>query len=179
MNVEKTDRYATVREGYQILLRADVEVLEPIEKPKMRAFYRDMAETCLRWAQAVYGESRRKEFLSLDGIRERSQFGTQCYRLKMNVVWEDEAYAAVVCQSWLSGQWREPQKSYHRISHVWNLSEESILPISEILRRFGMRITKDMLPFRPDGVYPDGNELVFFRNVTQDMPFLEKRITRE
>ena len=63
MNVEKSERHATVREGYQILLRADAEVLEMMDKPKIRAFYRNMGETCMRWAQEVYGESLRKEFL--------------------------------------------------------------------------------------------------------------------
>ena len=179
MNIEKSERHATVREGYQILLRADAEVLEPLDKPKIRAFYRNLGETCMRWAQDIYGEALRKEFLSLEGIRERSLFRTQRYQLRMRTVWEEDGHAAVVCESWLSGQWREPQKSYHRISHVWNLSEETALPFSEILSRFGMRLKKDMLPFRPDGIYPLEREMVFFRNVSDHMPFLEKRLPRE
>jgi hypothetical protein len=77
------------------------------------------------------------------------------------------------------GQWREPQKSYHRISHVWNLDEQLILPDSEILRGFGLRLTRNMLPFRPDGIYPCGDKMVFFRNVTEHLPFVERRIPRE
>jgi len=35
-----------------------------------------------------------------------------------------------------------------------------------------------MLPFPPDGIYPEGDEMVFFRNVTEQTPFLEKRLPR-
>ena len=178
MNMERSERHATVREGYQILLRAEAEVLEPMDKPRIRAFYRNMGETCMRWAQSVYGESLRRDFLALDGIRERSQFGMQRYRLRMRLAWEDAHYAAIVCESWLSGQWKEPQKSYHRMSHVWNLAEETVLPFSEILTRFGMKIKKESLPFAPDGIYPEGESMVFFRNVSDHTPFLEKRLTR-
>ena len=179
MNTEKSERHATVREGYQILLRADAEVLEPLDKPKIRCFYRNMAQGCMRWIQEVYGESLRNDFLSLENIRERSQFRTHRYRMKMQVVWEEDGYAAIVCESWLKGNWSEPQRGYHRISHVWNLAEETLLPFSEILCRFDMRLKKDMLPFCPDGIYPDGNEMVFFRNSSEQTPFLEKRLTRQ
>ena len=179
MNTEKSERHATVREGYQILLRADAEVLEPLDKPQIRAFYRNMAQACMRWIQEIYGESLRRAFLSLENLRERSQFRTHRYRMKMQVVWEEDGYAAIVCESWLKGEWSEPQRGYHRISHVWNLAEETLLPFPEILCRFGMRLKKNMLPFRPDGIYPDGNEMVFFRNISEQSPFLEKRLTRQ
>lgn len=178
MKLEKTERHGTVREGYQILLRADAELLLPEDKPLMRAFYERMGETCMTWAQAIHGESLRKEFLSLDGIREKSQFGTQRYDFRMRCVWEAGAFAAILCESELLGQWREPQKSYHRISHVWNTEEELVLPFPQILDRFGVRLPKNRLPFRPDGVYPEGDQMVFFRNVTEHTPFLEKKLPR-
>lgn len=178
MNTEKIEQHATVREGYQILLRADAEILLPTDKPRIRAFYERMAETCMRWAQAIYGESLRKEFLALEEIREKSQFRTQRYRLRMSCPWEEGIYTAILCESKLTGQWKEPQKSYHRISHVWNTEEELILPFSEILQNFGIKITKNMLPFRPDGIYPEGDMMVFFRNVTDNMAFLERKLPR-
>ena len=97
----------------------------------------------------------------------------------MRCPWEEPPYLAILCESELTGQWREPQKSYHRISHVWNTDEELILPFAQILQNFGMKLSKDMLPFRPDGIYPEGENMVFFRNVTDQVSFLEKRLTRE
>lgn len=178
MKIEKAQRYGTVREGYQILLRAEAMLLLPEEKPLMREFYLHLSETCMTWAQAVYGESLRKEFLALESVKEKSQFGSQHYHLQMRIAWEDEVYAAILCESRLTGQWKEPQKSYHRISHVWNLEEETVLPFSEILKGFGMRLSESRLPFRPDGIYPDGDQMVFFRNVSDRLPFLEQRLPR-
>ncbi len=178
MKMERSERHGTVREGYQILLRADAELLLPEDKPLMRAFYEHMGETCMTWAQAVHGEALRKEFLALENIREKSQFGTQRYHFRMRCAWEEDACAVILCESELLGQWREPQKSYHRISHVWNTEEETVLPFAQILDRFGVRISKSKLPFTPDGIYPEGEHMVFFRNVTDHTPFLEKRISR-
>ena len=45
MKMERCERHGTVREGYQILLRADAELLLPEDKPLMRAFYEHMGET--------------------------------------------------------------------------------------------------------------------------------------
>lgn len=176
MNIEKTELHATVREGYQILLRADAYLLMPTDKPKIRAFYEKMSQTCMKWAQEVHGEGLRKEFLALDGIREKSRFRTQRYRMQMSCPWQAERYVAFLCESELTGQWKTPQKSYHRISHVWDTEEELILPFSQILKQFGMPLTKEKLPFRPDGIYPMGDQLVFFRNVTDQMAFLEKKL---
>ncbi|MBR2020122.1 MAG: hypothetical protein IKA05_06965 [Clostridia bacterium] len=178
MNTETVKQHATVREGYQILLRADAELLIPVDKPKMRGFYLKMADTCMKWAEEIYGEELKREFAELETIRERSQFSTQRYRLRIRCPWEEGIHAAFLCESTLTGQWKEPQKSYHRISHVWNTEEESILPFSQILKSFGLRISKQMLPFPPDGMYPEGEEMVFFRNVTDQTPFLEKRLPR-
>ena len=178
MIFEQVEMHATVREGYQILLRADAFLLMPTEKPKIRAFYQRMADTCMRWAEEIHGESLRKDFLELEGIRERSLFRTQRYTLRMRCPFDEGRHTVLLCESKLTGQWKEPQKSYHRISHVWNTEEELVLPIPQILRRFGLRLTKNMLPFPPDGVYPEGQEMVFFRNVTDHLPFLEKRLSR-
>ena len=178
MNIEKTEMHATVREGYQILLRADAALLMPVGRDKLCAFYEKLANTCMKWATEVHGEGLRRDFLALEGVRERSAFRTQRYQLRMRIAYEDDYYAAILCESDLTDQWRAPQSSYHRISHVWDLREQSILPISQILSRFGMRLGKKSLPFRPDGVYPEGDRIVCFRNVTENTPFLENRLPR-
>lgn len=178
MKMERSERHATVREGYQILLRADAELLLPEEKPRICSFYERLVQTCMTWALSVHGESLRRDFLTLESVREKSQFGTQRYRLRMRCVWDEEPYLALLCESELTGQWKEPQKSYHRISHVWNTEEELALPFGEILERFGMKIAKSKLPFHPDGIYPQGKEMVFFRNASDHDPFLEKKLER-
>ncbi len=176
MNMEKSERHTVVREGYQILLRAEAICLRFSDQPVMQAFYERLSDTCMQWAQSVYGERLRREFLALDSTREKSQFGTQHYFLQMRCVWERDGLAAILCESKLTGQWKEPQKSYHRISHVWNTAEETLLPFDEILRSVGFHLPREKLPFRPDGIYPDGEHIVCFRNVTDQTPFLEKKI---
>ncbi len=178
MNFESNEMHATVREGYQILLRAEARLRLPIDKPVIRAFYERLANTCMRWATEVHGEMLRREFSALEGVRERSQFGTQHYRLRMGFPWSEERYLAVICESRLDGQWHEPQKSYHRISHVWDTEEESILPIPQILRLFGFTAGRGVQPFRPDGVYPEEDRMVFFRNASDTDPFREKKLSR-
>lgn len=150
----------------------------PKEKPKIRAFYEKLSGACMSWATEVYGEGLRREFCALEEIRERAAFRLQRYRFGMRIAHEDAYYTAIVCESELTDQWREPQKSYHRTAQVWDTREETILPLSQTLARFGMHLSRGILPFRPDGAYPEGEYVVCFRNVTECAPFLEKRLPR-
>ena len=179
MKMERIEERAVVREGYQILLRAEAELYLPENKPKMRWFYQKMIETCMKWAEKIHGEKLRREFLAIEDLRERAQFRTQRYRFTMRSPWESDFWIALVCESTLTGQWKEPQNSYHRISHIWNVEEELLLPFSQILENFGMKVERNQLPFRPDGIYPEGNEMVFFRNASENTRFLESRLPRE
>jgi hypothetical protein len=168
----------SVREGYQILLRAEAVLDFPAEYPKISSFYEALAEKCMLWAIEVHGERLRTEFLSTESIREKSQFGTQTYRFHMRVVWQDGRHSSVLCESWLKGQRGEPQNSYHRIAHVWNLEEETALPFSQILKQFPTKKSDFTLPFSPDGIYPLEKETVFYKNAVGDAPFAEYRCER-
>ncbi|MBE6601319.1 MAG: hypothetical protein E7637_02285 [Ruminococcaceae bacterium] len=179
MKLEKTERRRVVREGYQILLRAEAELWVPCGKEKIKRFYETMADTCMKWAETIYGERLRGEFLNLETLRERSHFHTQCYRFSMRSPWLEGKWAALLCESTLTGQWKQPESRYHRVSHVWNVEEEQLLPFSQILENFGMNVEKNQLPFRPDGIYPEGNEMVFFRNADESSRFLERRFPRQ
>jgi len=179
MTMETIERRCVVREGYQILLRGKAELLIPKGKDKISWFYRKMAQTCLKWAEEVHGERLRRELLSLESMRERAQLQTQYYHLTMKSPWEDDTRIALLCESTLTGQWHDPKNGYHRISHVWNVEEELLLPFSQILESFGMRVEKNQLPFRPDGIYPERNEMVFFRNASEHSRFREIRLPRE
>ena len=178
MFMEKKESRIVVREGFQILLRAESELLLPTGKEKIDWFYEKISETCMNWAHKVHGEKLRREYLSLEDTREKSQFRTQRYRLSMRCPWEEGKWIALLCESTLTGQWKNPQKSYHRISHVWNVEEELLLPHAQILETFGVKLGKNQLPFRPDGIYPEGNEMVFFRNADEKKHFLESSIPR-
>ena len=175
MNMEKCERHAVVREGYQILLRADAELLFPADCPEIRTFYETLAEACVSWVREVYGERLRREFCELEGLREKSQFGLRRYRFWMRSPWETENLLALLCESCLT-DWKDPQKGYRRIAHVWDVSDGTLLPPEELLRRLDVRVGKKSFPFVPDGIYPQENTLVLFRNANENQPFAEHRL---
>ena len=168
---------ACVREGYQVLLRAEAELVFPEGKDVIGNYYRLLCEKCMSWATEVYGERIRSDFLSLEDLHDRALWRAQKYRFLMRIPWQNEHHIAILCESYLLGQRTDKQNSYHRLSHVWNLEEESILPIPQILELFGGGITMRELPFVPDGVYPEGEELIFYKNPTAEAPILQSKST--
>ncbi|MBQ8310095.1 MAG: hypothetical protein IJX80_03675 [Clostridia bacterium] len=175
MNIEKKELRASVREGYQILLRVEAELNVPTDSEKINDFYQRLAEKCMLWATDVHGEMLRRDFLSMESIRERSQCRTQEYRFLLRPIRICEEYAVFLCESWLKGRTGGLKNGYHRISHVWDLQEETILPFSQILKKFEPEESDFVLPFVPDGIYPTGDELVFFKNASAENSFLEER----
>lgn len=179
MKIDTEERHGAVREGYQLLMRARAELLLPSDHAKIRHFYERLCEACMTWAIEVHGERLRRDFSELEEIREKSRFRAQSYCFRMRIPWEKEAYAVFLCESVLDGHQNRADNSYRRMSHVWDLSEETMLPLEQVMRMFGVKIKKDMLPFRPDGIYPESGCLVLFRNATRTSPFLEKRFEIE
>ena len=175
MNTTTEKRGACVREGYQVLLRAEAEILLPDGKDVIGNYYRLLVEKCMSWATDVHGERIRQEFLSLEDLHDRALWRAQKYRFLMRIPWQSEHHIAILCESYLLGQRQDVQNSYHRLSHVWNLDEESILPISQILELFGCGIKMRELPFTPDGVYPEGSELIFYKNPTAETPWAQSK----
>lgn len=173
MNTTTEKLAATVREGYQVLLRAEAELLLPDGKEVIGNYYRLLLDKCMSWATEVYGERIRRDFLSLEDLHDRALWRAQKYRFLMRIPWQNEHHAAILCESYLLGQRGSVENSYHRLSHVWNLDEESILPMAQILNLFGCGIQLKELPFRPEGVYPDGEELIFYKNPTADTPLAQ------
>jgi hypothetical protein len=129
----------------------------------------------MSWATEVYGERIKRDFLSLEDLHDRALWRAQKYRFLMRIPWQNEHYIAILCESYLLGQRQQMQNSYHRLSHVWNLDEESILPIPQILELFGCGIKIKELPFVPEGVYPDGGELIFYKNPTAEEPLAQRK----
>lgn len=176
MLIDTKERHGTVREGYQLLLRADAKLLLPTEHTRICEFYERMCQACMTWAIEMHGERLRGEFLQLESVREKSRVRTQGYRFSMRIPWTSDRHAVFLCESVLNGHSRDTHNTYRRISHMWNLEEETVLPISQIMDFFDIKLKRDMLPFKPDGVYPDGGGLVLFRNPTRTSPFMERKL---
>ena len=175
MELEFLEVRKTVRHGYQVLLRVEGELFLPKDVPKIRAFYEDLSNTCLSWAQDQYGKSLEKEYLALESNKERARFHAQKYQFRVRKCFENETLVAFLCEAAFAHRWSGSGDGYRRVSHVWNIREELMLPPSQILQTFGFRLGKKMLPFPPDGIYPEGSSLVIFRNATQNLPFSEKK----
>ena len=175
MNTTTEQLRATVREGYQVLLRAEAELVLPEGKDVIGNYYRLLADKCMSWATEVHGERIRRDFLSLEDLHDRALWRAQKYRFLMRFPWQGEHHIDILCESYLLGQRQNTENSYHRLSHVWNLDEESILPIPQILELFGCGIQPRDLPFVPEGVYPEGKELIFFKNPTQETPLAQSK----
>ena len=164
---------ASVREGYQILLRAEAELELPTDLERIHSYYLTLAEKCMTWATEVHGEMLRREFSELDDIHEKSLFRTQKYRFFTRCVWESDTHLAMLCESYLFGQRTDPPNSYHRMSHVWNVGEQTVLPMGQVWQLFGKGLRPKDLPFLPDGIYPQGEELIFYKNPTSSTAFEE------
>ncbi|MBQ1230217.1 MAG: hypothetical protein IIX80_04195 [Clostridia bacterium] len=178
MEVDQRMLRAVVREGYQVLLRAEAELLLPVGKKAMREFYLNLGKACMNWVKEVEGERMRRAFLELLSPRERSAFRAGHYRFRMRIPWESEGLAAMVCESELKGENDLLRGGMHRTAQVWDLKEELILPPSQVLALLAPHIGRRMLPFTADGIYPEGEFLVAFRNPSSKGAFLEKRIPR-
>ena len=175
MNTITEQVKATVREGYQVLLRAEAELVLPEGKDVIGNYYRLLCDKCMSWATEVYGERIRRDFLSLEDLHDRALWRAQKYRFLMRIPWQEEHHIAILCESYLLGQRNDVQNSYHRLSYVWNLCEESILPIPQILELFGCGVKLRELPFIPEGVYPEGGELIFYKNPTAETPLAQSK----
>ncbi|MBQ8431915.1 MAG: hypothetical protein IJX28_03430 [Clostridia bacterium] len=179
MELEQITVRRAVRVGYQILLRIQINLLLPTNATAIRDFYQTMADGCLRWAEEDYGAQLKAAYQALEDPREKAQQRMQKYHFQMRQCYEADTYIAFLCEGMLTGRWNGAGEGYWRASYVWNKSEQTLLPPSQILALFSDRLSIKRLPFRPDGVYPDGEELIFFRNVTHSTPFEERKIPLE
>lgn len=173
MELEKRMLRDSTVEGYRVLLRAEADLLLPCDRERIRAFYLALAKKCIAWVTEVTGERVRARYLKLPTTAQKARFGTCTYRFRMRSVATEERHAVFLCESELIGV--EETVRYRRLSHVWCTSEETILPHSQILRLYSPKRAFRGLGFHPDGIYPEGGELVFFKNATKDRVFEEKR----
>ena len=174
MEFEGQKKRKTVREEYVVLLRAEAELLLPGETfSKMRDYYTRLSDSCMAWATEIYGERLRREFLELREIRDKARFKGAQYRFSMRVPWQDGRHVTVLCESerLVGGV----SADRFCLGHTWNIEEETVLPFDQILRLWGIRLSKGELPFSPDGVFREGESLVLFKNPRGESRYLEIR----
>lgn len=150
-----------VREGYRSILQTNSQLTIPVERERIGDFYRRMGESCLRWAEKVEGERLRERYLALEDHIQRARFCTGQYRLRCEPIWEEFPYLSYLCRSTLETEEGELRRV---MGQVWNTEEQTLLPMSQVLRLFPTVTPKKRPPFRPDGVYVLERELVFYRN---------------
>ncbi len=175
MDTERVELHDAVREGYQLLLRADAVLALPRAHEQIAAYYRALAQKCMEWICGVYGERVRQEFLALADVRDKARFRTRQYRFSMQCVWEREALVAFLCESTLAGDGVDATLARRRTAQLWRIDEEQILPREQIEGLFLEGKRKARPPFSPDGMYPCGVELIFFKNPTKKTPGAEWR----
>jgi hypothetical protein len=142
----------------------------------MEEYYLRVREACVKWAETAEGERLRGVYLAVEDHMERARFQTAAYRLICSPVWEEFPYVTYVCRSVLQiGH----EKTERVMAQVWNVEEETILPMGQVLRAFPTQATKKRIPFRPDGVYPLDGELVFYRNANGERIYSEYRLKRQ
>ena len=176
MEIERIELKNSVRCGYVILLKIGMEGFLPVHESRIREFYDAQIDVCMRWARDDLGQSLLFDYEKLEDTSQKAQFRPQSYRFRMRPCYEDDTLIAFLCESALTGSWNGVANGYFRMAHVWNKEEQLLLPTQQILRYVGPQLSGRDLPFQPDGVYPEGQELVLFRNVTTRFPFAEKKL---
>ena len=170
METEKCRAHTVLREDYRTLLRLDAQIEIPNECQGMRAFYEKMLRAAVRWAEEQEGEETRSAYAACETIREKSRFQTRSFRLEGTLYEIGDRDCAVVCRStWI----RDGEQQTRCSVQFWDLSEQTILPIKQVLRRRFGRVRMPKLGYRADGCYPQNGDLVFFRNPHGKEPYRE------
>ena len=167
--------HKAVREGYRCLLKCDARLILPQDHERICAYYRRMAESCLRWAEAAEGERLREAYLALEDHLLQARFAMAQYELRCEPVWWGEGHVSYVCRSVMRTGETEIRRT---MAQVWNSAEQTLLPMSRIVKQFSGKSAPRRIPFRPDGVYPTEGELVFYRNGNAAEEGAEFRVPR-
>jgi hypothetical protein len=176
MKLEHSQLNATVRQEYQVLLRAHASLQLPTEHIQIRDFYTTLGQKCIHWAKNELGEQLREVYLQREDSRARARMRTVFYRLEMTAYPCCEQHWVILCESSLSGNAETMGNWYYRLAHVWNVKEQTILPPTQVMRLFPSRLSVKKLPFSPDGIYPQDGQLIFYRNQTATHRFFEEKV---
>lgn len=128
MQTETLRRHEIVIGEYRVLLRMEGELLLPTEHPKIRAFYERLYQNTFAWGKEVLGRALCKEYAELPDTLSKSRFPTTRCNLSMELSYEDDSFAAILC----SAVWRGKIEGAFRHVGVWELQSELLLPPREI-----------------------------------------------
>lgn len=167
--------HTAIREGYRSLLTTDSELWQPVEYSRICQYYRRVRDACVNWAETAEGERLRRQYLALEEHSDRGRFPTARYEICCRPIWEESVYVTFLCCSVLQ---IGTARTERLMSQVWNVSEQTMLPMGQILKQFPTKPMKKRLPFRPDGVYPLEKEVVFYRNGDDQRGEEEFRVAR-
>lgn len=174
-NIERC--HTAVREGYRSVLQSDTEVWLALGHARMEEYYLRVRDACVKWAETAEGERLCEAYRAIEDHMERARFQTATYRLTCAPVWEESFYAVYLCRSVFGiGQ----ERTERVMAQVWNTAEDTILPMGQVIKVFPVeKSSKKRIPFRPDGVYPLAEELVFYRNANGERSYGEYRMKRQ
>ena len=172
MNTEQCRAHTVLREDHRTLLRVDVEIVIPSGNETVRTFYEKIAGAAVRWAEDEEAPLVRNAYAACADFREKSRFQPYLFRLVGNSYETDERHFTVVCRSTLI---RNGNRQTRLAAQVWNFSENTVLPVKEVLRRWFGGLRRPDLGYRADGCYPVNGEIVFFRNPHGSEPFRHTR----
>ena len=173
-NIERC--HTAVREGYRSILQSDTEICLPRGYERMEEYYLRVREACVKWAETAEGARLCEAYRAIEDHMQRARFHTAAYRLTCSPVWEESPYVTYLCRSVLQ---IGGERTERVMAQVWNTEEETILPMGQVLKIFPTGTSKKRIPFRPDGVYPLSEELVFFRNANGERIYGEYRMKRQ
>ena len=173
MELEVFRAQTLIREGYCPLARCNISIEFPKGLETVGNFYRKMADAILFWVENERGPRLKKEYSSLTDIWGKSRFLPDRLTLAGKACLLDENHFSVVCETAFS---HAGQKEIRRSAQVWNLQEQTLLPMRQIIGKWAWEKQTFKGIVGADGCYPEGGKLVFFWNPTAKHKYEEKKI---
>lgn len=128
MQTERVRLHEIVIGEYRVLLRMEGDLYLPIAFPKIRAFYERLCQNTLDWGKEVLGRKLCQVYEALPTTLEKARFPTTRCNLLIEIPYEDERHAAILC----SARWSGKVEGLFRYCGVWDLAEELLLPPKEV-----------------------------------------------
>lgn len=128
METERLQMNEIVIGEYRVLLRMEGDLLLPIGRPKIRAFYEKLCQNTLAWGKQRLGRALCDEYAALADTRLKSRFPTTRCSLFTEIPFEDDEHVAIV----LSARWSGKIEGVFRYVGVWQTEREELLPMREV-----------------------------------------------
>lgn len=169
MKTIKEAQNKTIKEEYTVLVRLQSETELPEEKEKILSWNQELCKSVFAGMEAT-AESVRTYYKGLESRKEKARFRTRWGRFTAKSYLIGEEHLLILCDvEWSAGIPELPNKK--RYAQVWDLREETLLPIKEICIRWGKKL--HFYPWKPDGAYPTENGVILYQNERNGHPYRE------